>query len=97
MNAKLVTETDKHLLLEAVGEGLDQDGGSINVKVSSTCEHVADDLKLLETATFAFFMKFLPRIVREDRESAVNQYLSRLDVLLNDALKRVEEETKNEG
>ncbi len=91
MDARIVNKDDKEkkLVLEAVGKKLDTPEGSISVKVSTNCEHVHEDLKLLENATCAFFLKAFPRIEKNDRESVIDQYITRINSLLAKALTAV--------
>ena len=83
MDAKITNE--KKMTLEAIGKDLDTaNDGNISVKITSSGgTNVSDELRLLESATCAYFLRAFPRIVKEDRVSVVEQYINRVGHLLN--------------
>lgn len=85
MNA-IEVKPEMKLEIESTAKSMDSDDASIKVKISSTCPHVAEELSLLEAATFTFFLKRLGRVVPEERESVIEQYLSNIDRQLHNAL-----------
>lgn len=85
MNAVEI-KPEMKLEIVATAKDIESKDGSINVKMTSTCPHVAEELSLLETATFTFFLKRLGRVVPEERESVIEQYLSNIDRQLHNAL-----------
>lgn len=77
-------DNEKVLEMKAYSSDFDANTGdvNINVEIHSNCKHVGEDLRLLETATCAYFLKALPRVHEDDRESLVNQYVTRVRTML---------------
>ena len=86
MNA-LKVAPDNKLTLEATRRRTDSGKSEIEIKVNSNCSMVSEEVSLLEATTFTFFLQKFARVVPEDRESLIKQYLSNLDIQLHKALK----------
>lgn len=98
-NQKLSIDYDpnvRSLIMTATSfDGESENGENIQVQIKTTCHHVGEDLKLLETATCAYFLKAFPRIVPEDRISMVDQYTVRLRNLLLSAVNALQSKTSS--
>lgn len=87
MDARITPPNNElNITFEAHGKNMDSPNGSISVKTISNCAHVSDELRMLETITYSYFMHAFKKIVPKDRADVINQYIERLSKHLPEAL-----------
>lgn len=92
MDARIRNE--KKFTIEATSINLDDPNANIKVGIQSNCEHIGDELRMLETATCAFFLKSFPRIHKDNRQSVIDQYIGRVSALLRGSLDQIEKKSE---
>lgn len=84
MNAKIAEKKVLQIVMEAHGNNMDSQTGSIGAKISSTCTQAYEELAILNSATLAFFLKWFPKLSEENRDLMIDQYCNRLTAVLSE-------------